>query len=89
LLALAVGNMHWMLKGMVDGKTKRHVDPARIAAIKRATRKPLILHGGSGTDDQEVLDAIEAGITIIHINMELRVVWHGDWNPRWRRRRTK
>ena len=48
-----------------------------IAAIKRATRKPLTLHGGSGTDDQGFLDAIEAGITIVHINTELRVAWRG------------
>ena len=75
VLAPAVGNMHGMLKSMVDGKTKKHVDPARIAAIKRATRKPLTLHGGSGTDDQGFLDAIEAGITIVHINTELRVAW--------------
>jgi ketose-bisphosphate aldolase len=75
VLAPAVGNMHGMLKSMVDGKTKKHVDPARIAAIKRATGKPLTLHGGSGTDDQGFLDAIEAGITIVHINTELRVAW--------------
>lgn len=75
ILAPAVGNMHGMLKSMLQGQVKKHVDPARIAAIKRATRKPLTLHGGSGTDDQGFLDAIEAGITIIHINTELRVAW--------------
>jgi len=75
ILAPAVGNMHGMLKSMVEGKTKKHVDPVRIAAIKRATRKPLTLHGGSGTDDHGFLEAIEAGITIVHINTELRVAW--------------
>jgi fructose-bisphosphate aldolase class II len=75
VLAPAVGNMHGMLKSMVEGKTKKHVDPSRIAAIKRATRRPLTLHGGSGTNDQGFLDAIEAGITIVHINTELRVAW--------------
>ncbi|MFZ0589741.1 MAG: class II fructose-bisphosphate aldolase, partial [Bryobacteraceae bacterium] len=75
VLAPAVGTMHGMLKSMVEGETKKHVDPARIAAIKRATGKPLTLHGGSGTDDQGFLDAIEAGITIVHINTELRVAW--------------
>ena len=75
VLAPAVGNMHGMLKSMVEGKTKKHVDPARIAAIKRATKMPLTLHGGSGTDDQGFLNAIEAGITIVHINTELRVAW--------------
>jgi fructose-bisphosphate aldolase class II len=60
---------------MLQGETNKHVDPARIAAIKRATRIPLTLHGGSGTDDQGFLNAIEAGITIVHINTELRVAW--------------
>jgi fructose-bisphosphate aldolase class II len=75
VLAPAVGTMHGMLKSMVAGMAKKHVDPARIAAIERATGKPLTLHGGSGTDDQGFLDAIEAGITIVHINTELRVAW--------------
>jgi fructose-bisphosphate aldolase class II len=75
VLAPAVGTMHGMLKSMVDGASKKHVDPARIGAIKRATGKPLTLHGGSGTEDQGFLDAIEAGITIVHINTELRVAW--------------
>jgi fructose-bisphosphate aldolase, class II len=75
VLAPAVGNMHGMLKSMLRGESYKHVDPVRIAAIKRATGKPLTLHGGSGTDDQGFLDAIEAGITIVHINTELRVVW--------------
>jgi fructose-bisphosphate aldolase class II len=75
VLAPAVGTMHGMLKSMVEGETKKHVDTAWIAAIKRATRKPPTLHGGSGTNDQGFLDAIEAGITIIHINTELRIAW--------------
>jgi len=75
VLAPAVGTMHGMLRSMVKGEARKHVDPARIAAIKRATGKPLTLHGGSGTEDQGFLDAIEAGITIVHINTELRVAW--------------
>lgn len=75
VLAPAVGTMHGMLKSMVTGEAKKHVDAARIGAIKQATRIPLTLHGGSGTSDQGFLDAIEAGITIIHINTELRVAW--------------
>jgi fructose-bisphosphate aldolase class II len=33
------------------------------------------LHGGSGTEDHDLQDAIAAGINIIHINTELRVAW--------------
>jgi fructose-bisphosphate aldolase class II len=75
ILAPAVGNMHGMLKSMVRGETRKHLDIARISQIKSALRIPLTLHGGSGTDDQDLRNAIAAGINIIHINTELRVAW--------------
>jgi fructose-bisphosphate aldolase class II len=75
ILAPAVGNMHGMLKSMVQGETKKHLDIARIAAIKAATQIPLTLHGGSGTNDDDFRRAIAAGINIVHINTEMRVAW--------------
>jgi len=75
IFAPAVGNMHGMLKSMVKGETKKRLDIARIAQIKNATEVPLTLHGGSGTDDEDVRKAIAAGINIVHINTELRVAW--------------
>ena len=75
ILAPAVGNMHGMLKSMVTGETRKHLDIDRIAQIKRATGVPLTLHGGSGTDDEDLRKAIAAGINIVHINTELRVAW--------------
>jgi fructose-bisphosphate aldolase, class II len=78
ILAPAVGNMHGMLRSMLDGETKKHLDIERIASIKRAAGVFLTLHGGSGTDDNDFSNAIAAGINIIHINTELRVAWrHG------------
>jgi len=74
-LAPAVGNMHGMLKSMVQGKAKKHLDLERIAQIKQASGVFLTLHGGSGTDDEDFRKAIVAGINIIHINTELRVAW--------------
>jgi len=75
ILAPAVGNMHGMLKSMVQGKAKKHLDIERIAQIKQAAGVFLTLHGGSGTDDEDFRKAIAAGINIIHINTELRVAW--------------
>jgi fructose-bisphosphate aldolase, class II len=75
VLAPAVGNMHGMLKSMIGGQTKKHLDIPRIAQIKDAAQIPLTLHGGSGTDDEHFRRAIAAGINIIHINTELRVAW--------------
>jgi fructose-bisphosphate aldolase, class II len=75
ILAPAVGNMHGMLKSMLEGQTRKRLDIQRIAEIKNAVQTPLTLHGGSATDDEDLRKAIGAGINIIHINTELRVAW--------------
>jgi fructose-bisphosphate aldolase, class II len=75
ILAPAVGNTHGMLQTMVQGSVKKRLDIARIQDIKRASRSLLTLHGGSGTEDHDLQDAIAAGINIIHINTELRLAW--------------
>ena len=75
ILAPAVGNMHGMLKSMVQGTAKKRLNIQRIAEIKKAAGTFLTLHGGSGTDDGDFVHAIAAGINIIHINTELRVAW--------------
>lgn len=78
ILAPAVGNMHGLLRSMLQGETRKHLQIERIAAIKQAAGVFLTLHGGSGTDDEDLRRAIAAGINIIHINTELRVAWrHG------------
>jgi len=75
ILAPAVGNSHGMLQSMVQGDVRKRLDVARMREIKRASRSLLTLHGGSGTEDHDLEDAIAAGINIIHINTELRVAW--------------
>ena len=75
ILAPAVGNMHGLVQSMVEGKTKKHLDIARITAIKNETHSLLTLHGGSGTDDDDFRRAIQAGINVVHINTELRLAW--------------
>jgi fructose-bisphosphate aldolase class II len=75
ILAPAVGNMHGMLESMVHGDTRKRLDIERIRQIKAAAGAFLTLHGGSGTDDDDLRKAIAAGINIVHINTELRVAW--------------
>lgn len=78
VLAPAVGNSHGMRKSMVAGKERKHLAIQRIREIKSAARVPLTLHGGSGTADEDLKQAIHAGINIVHINTELRLAWkHG------------
>jgi ketose-bisphosphate aldolase len=74
-LAPAVGNMHGLLKSMVSGNTKKRLGLDRIRAIKAAAQTFLTLHGGSGTDDGDFRAAIAAGITVVHINTEVRLAW--------------
>lgn len=35
----------------------------------------MTLHGGSGTNDADFQQAIRSGVTIVHINTELRLAW--------------
>ena len=74
-LAPAVGNMHGLLKSMVDGNTKKRLDIERIRSIKAAARIFMTLHGASGTDDNDLREAIAAGMTVVHINTEVRLAW--------------
>jgi fructose-bisphosphate aldolase, class II len=75
ILAPAVGNAHGMVQAMVQGDARKHLDMPRIREIKSASKSLLTLHGGSGTDDGDLQQAIAAGINIIHINTELRLAW--------------
>ena len=75
LLSPSVGTTHGMLASMIRGTEHKHLDIQRIAAIKKMAAVPLTLHGGSGTDNDDFRKAIEAGISMIHINTELRVAW--------------
>ncbi len=67
ILAPAVGNMHGMIQSMVQGKTKKHLDLARITQIKSATGVLITLHGASGTNDEDLRQGIAAGINIVHM----------------------
>lgn len=71
LLAPAVGNVHGMLRVGHDPR----LDIKRIGAIRQAVGIPLVLHGGSGTVDSDFTDAITAGMSIVHINTEIRVAY--------------
>jgi len=71
LLAPAVGNIHGMFKDTPNPR----LDIQRIKIIKEVVKIPLVLHGGSGITDEDFVSAIDAGISIIHISTEIRVVW--------------
>lgn len=71
LIAPAVGNLHGMLR---HGKNP-HLDIERVKALRTASGVPLVLHGGSGIPDNDFKEAIAAGISIVHINTEIRLAY--------------
>ena len=75
VLAPAVGNMHGMLESMVHGDVEKRLNIERIGEIKAAAKIFMTLHGGSGTNDDDFKRAIKAGMTIVHVNTELRIAW--------------
>jgi len=75
VLAPAVGNMHGMLESMVHGDVQKRLNIERIAEIKAAVQIFMTLHGGSGTNDDDFKRAIKAGMTIVHVNTEIRIAW--------------
>jgi fructose-bisphosphate aldolase class II len=76
VLAPAVGNMHGLLKSMLTGEVHKKLNIELITKIKEITNgKLMTLHGGSGTADEDFISAIKAGMTIVHVNTEIRVAW--------------
>lgn len=71
LFAPSVGNIHGMLRNIPEPR----LNIERIKEIRAAAGAPLVLHGGSGTSDEDFVLAIKAGISIIHINTEIRVAY--------------
>ena len=71
LFSPSVGNIHGMLKHAHNPKL--NID--RIREIKKVINIPLVLHGGSGISDKDFTDAIKAGISIVHINTEIRLAY--------------
>jgi len=72
MLAPAVGNIHGIVTKSVES-----IDVSRISDIKKAIGENvfLVLHGGSGLSESEFKNAIDAGISMVHISTEIRVAF--------------
>lgn len=67
LFAPSVGNIHGVVKS-----GNPHIDIDRVVQISESTDCHLVLHGGSGISDADIKAGIAAGITIVHVNTEIR-----------------
>jgi len=71
LFAPSVGNIHGFIKGI--GNPALNIEAIRD--LKNTIKIPLVLHGGSGISREDFKEAIRAGIRIIHISTEMRVLY--------------
>lgn len=60
-LAVAVGTAHGEYKGTPK------IDFDRLTLLKKTLKMPLVLHGGSGTGDENLKKAVECGINKVNI----------------------
>ncbi|MCU6763785.1 6-phospho-5-dehydro-2-deoxy-D-gluconate aldolase [uncultured Roseburia sp.] len=63
-LAVSIGNAHG------EYKETPHLDIARLEEIHAATDVPLVLHGGSGIPDDQLLTAFSKGINKFNLGTE-------------------
>lgn len=81
LLAISIGNIHGMPSKIRLNKKilkKPKLDFERLKEIKNNVNIPLVLHGGSGINNKDLLKAIDFGIKVIHINTEFRKIWKNE-----------
>lgn len=71
MLAPAVGNIHGMLKGGIDPALNIEV----VKKINDVVGIPLVLHGASGNSVEDIQEAIRAGMSVVHVNTEIRVAF--------------
>ena len=70
-LAVSIGTAH----GVYIKAPKLDID--RLRKIAAVAGVPLVLHGGSGTPEDQLRDAIANGIAKINIYSELLTAWNG------------
>jgi fructose-bisphosphate aldolase class II len=68
-LATAFGTAHGFYK------EEPNLDFDRIGMIARRVHIPLVMHGGSGVPDEQVLAAIARGICKVNVATELKDAW--------------
>ena len=71
-LAMVVGNAHGIFS-----QSEEKLNLERLAEIKKETGEKafLVLHGGSGISENDIIKAIESGVVKINVNTELRVAY--------------
>ena len=64
-LAVSIGNAHGHYRQLP------HLDFERLAALREAAKIPLVLHGGTGTPEADLRQAISLGIAKVNVASEI------------------
>jgi fructose-bisphosphate aldolase class II len=71
-LAVSVGTAHGVYKSLPD------LSIGRLKELNEASRVPLVLHGGSGTPENQIREAVQNGIAKLNIYADCRIAMgHG------------
>lgn len=65
-LAVSIGTAHGVYKTTPELKFDR------LSEIREAVKKPIVLHGGSGVPDDQIVEAVKRGVAKINVDTELR-----------------
>lgn len=71
-MAVVFGNIHGIVTQQAEKLDIEHFSKI----VSACPGVPYVLHGASGLSDEDVKASIEAGITNVHFNTELRVAYH-------------
>lgn len=76
LLTISFGNFHGIEISGIDPNLRLDL----LEKIKKeiANKVPMVMHGGSGTPDDDVRQAIKLGIVKVNVNTELRLAFSGN-----------
>lgn len=66
-LAVSIGTSHGVYRSLPT------LNIERLAELNAASRVPLVLHGGSGTPDDQIRDAVRHGVCKLNIYADCRI----------------
>lgn len=73
-LSVAIGNIHGAISGAMKDQKKpeARLNIEHLKKLREVTGLPLVLHGGSGIKQEDILAAIKNGIAKINVGTEIR-----------------
>jgi len=74
LLAVGIGTTHGLYKG------KPFIAQGLVPLLRDATGLPLVMHGGTGVSDEDVIKGVQQGVRKINIDTQMRIAFYSGVN---------